>query len=66
MIERADHLARSGANLIREQVTLIHTLRAAGRPSNRAEDFLVLLQRAHSTFQQDVEFLRSHLGAAHP
>lgn len=61
MIERAHHLAQSGADLIREQVTLIQELRAAGRPSGRAEDFLVLLQRAHTAFQHDLEFLRNNL-----
>lgn len=61
MIERAHHLAQSGADLIREQVTLIQELRAAGRPSGRAEDFLVLLQRAHTVFQHDLEFLRNNL-----
>jgi hypothetical protein len=61
MIERAHHLAQSGADLIREQVTLIEELRAAGRPSGRAEDFLVLLQRAHTVFQHDLEFLRNNL-----
>jgi hypothetical protein len=66
MIERAHHLAQSGANLIREQVTLIRELQAAGQPSARAEDFLILLQRAHSTFQHDLEFLRSNLQRPHP
>lgn len=65
ILERADHLAQSGENLIREQVTLIEELRAAGRPSGRAEDFLIVLQRAHTTLQHDVEFLRRNLARPH-
>lgn len=65
MIERAQHLAESGANLIREQMTLIQELQEAGRPSARAEDFLIVLQRAYSTFQHDLEFLRSNLARSH-
>jgi hypothetical protein len=65
LIERAHHLVESGADLIREQVTLIQQLQAAGRPTGRAEDFLILLQRAHCTFQHDLEFLRNNLGRPH-
>ena len=61
MIERARRLSQAGADLIREQVTLIRELQAAGRPSARAEDFLILLQRAHNAFQNDLEFLRNNL-----
>ena len=65
IIERAHHLAQSGANMIREQVTLIEELRATGRPSARAEDFLIVLQRAHITLQHDLEFLRNNLARPH-
>ncbi len=50
MIERARRLSQAGADLIREQVTLIRELQATGQPSARAEDFLILLQRAHRSF----------------
>jgi hypothetical protein len=65
MIERARHRAESSAALVQEQLLLIADLRADGRPSNKAEDFLQLLRRAQSAFQEDLEFLQRNLGRAH-
>jgi hypothetical protein len=65
MIERARHQAESSAALVREQLLLIADLRADGRPSNKAEDFLQLLRRTQTAFQEDLEFLQRNLGRSH-
>jgi hypothetical protein len=65
MIERARHRAESSAALVREQLLLIADLRADGRPSTKAEDFLQLLRRTQSAFQEDLEFLQRNLGRSH-
>lgn len=66
LIERAHHLAQSGANPIREQVALVQEMRATGRPSAKAEQFLILPRRARCTFQHDLESLRNNLARPHP
>ena len=66
LIERAHHLAQSGANPIREQVALIREMRTAGRPSDKAEEFLIPPRRAHCTFQHDLESLRNNPARRHP
>ena len=65
MIERARRGATSSAALVREQRLLIANLRADGQPSSKAEDFLQLLRRARSAFQQDLKFLQRNLGSPH-
>lgn len=65
IIERARQQAESSAALVREQLALIASLHADGRPSSKAEEFLRLLRRAQSAFQEDLEFLQRNLGRAH-
>lgn len=64
MIEQARDRLESSDGFIREQLLLIADLRADGRPSNKAEDFLQLLARAQAAFREDLEFLQQRVARA--